>query len=188
MRALNYDMYIGGMLCPCCCYSGCNAQQWPIVVLRSRTCRGSSVAVTATLARPYTRETKPSFDDLESVQTYRSLAEKDTKLAQKLGQLQPFLTVLPQECMSQLASLAWANSHAGQQRVDCDTPRAVEERRRHLCRLDAHLSSHCGMLANSASSLPSSRSMPPPRPATDSSSRPGREACQVVFSTPTIAL
>jgi ankyrin repeat protein len=29
--------------------------------------------------------------------------EKDTKLAQKLGQLQPFIAVLPQECMDQLA-------------------------------------------------------------------------------------
>jgi arylsulfatase I/J len=30
--------------------------------------------------------------------------EKDTKLAQKLDQLQPFLDVFPQECMGQLAS------------------------------------------------------------------------------------
>jgi hypothetical protein len=30
-------------------------------------------------------------------------SEKDAKLAQKLGQLQPFLAVLPQECMGQLA-------------------------------------------------------------------------------------
>ena len=29
---------------------------------------------------------------------------KDAKLAQKLGQLQPFIAVLPQECMGQLAS------------------------------------------------------------------------------------
>jgi hypothetical protein len=31
-------------------------------------------------------------------------SEKDAKLAQKLGQLQPFLAALPQECMGQLAS------------------------------------------------------------------------------------
>jgi len=31
-------------------------------------------------------------------------SEKDVKLAQKLGQLPPFLAVLPQECMGQLAS------------------------------------------------------------------------------------
>jgi hypothetical protein len=31
-------------------------------------------------------------------------SEKDAKLAQKLGQLQPFLAVLPPECMGQLAS------------------------------------------------------------------------------------
>ena len=31
-------------------------------------------------------------------------SEKDVKLAQKLGQLQPFVAVLPQECMGQLAS------------------------------------------------------------------------------------
>jgi hypothetical protein len=31
-------------------------------------------------------------------------SEKDTKLAQKLGQLQPFIAVFPQECVGQLAS------------------------------------------------------------------------------------
>jgi hypothetical protein len=31
-------------------------------------------------------------------------SEKDAKLAQNLGQLQPFIDVLPQECMGQLAS------------------------------------------------------------------------------------
>jgi alpha-ketoglutarate-dependent taurine dioxygenase len=30
--------------------------------------------------------------------------EKDAKLAQKLGQLQPFIVVSPQECTGQLAS------------------------------------------------------------------------------------
>ena len=33
-------------------------------------------------------------------------SEKDTKLAQKLDQLQPFIAVLPQECMGQRASFA----------------------------------------------------------------------------------
>ena len=38
------------------------------------------------------------------------LSEKDAKLAQKLDQLQPFIDVLPHECMSQLASFGfWAN-------------------------------------------------------------------------------
>jgi hypothetical protein len=32
------------------------------------------------------------------------ISEQDAKLAQKLGQLQPFLAVFPQECMGQLAS------------------------------------------------------------------------------------
>jgi hypothetical protein len=31
-------------------------------------------------------------------------SEKDAKLAQKLGQLQPFIAVFPHECMGQLAS------------------------------------------------------------------------------------
>ena len=31
-------------------------------------------------------------------------SEKDAKLAQKLGQLQPFIAAFPQECMGQLAS------------------------------------------------------------------------------------
>jgi hypothetical protein len=31
-------------------------------------------------------------------------SEKDAKLAQRLGQLQPFIAILPQECMGQLAS------------------------------------------------------------------------------------
>ena len=35
-------------------------------------------------------------------------SEKDAKLAQKLGRLQPFLAVFPQECMGQLGSF-WAN-------------------------------------------------------------------------------
>ena len=34
----------------------------------------------------------------------RPQSENDTKLVQKLGQLQPFLTVFPQECLGQLAS------------------------------------------------------------------------------------
>ena len=33
-----------------------------------------------------------------------SYSEEHAKLAQKLGQLQPFIAVLPQECMGQLAS------------------------------------------------------------------------------------
>jgi hypothetical protein len=35
--------------------------------------------------------------------TARGYSEKDARLAQKLGQLQPFLAVLPQECIGQLA-------------------------------------------------------------------------------------
>ena len=31
-------------------------------------------------------------------------SEKDAELAQKLGQLQPFMAAFPQECMGQLAS------------------------------------------------------------------------------------
>ena len=31
-------------------------------------------------------------------------SEKDAKLAQKLGQVQPFITVFPRECTGQLAS------------------------------------------------------------------------------------
>jgi hypothetical protein len=36
---------------------------------------------------------------------FRGASEKDAKLAQKLGQLQPFMAVLPQQCMGQLASI-----------------------------------------------------------------------------------
>ena len=45
--------------------------------------------------------------DLQAVRLadHRGLpSEKYPKLAQKLGQLQPFLAVIPQECMGQLAS------------------------------------------------------------------------------------
>ena len=36
--------------------------------------------------------------------------EKDAKLAQKLGQLQPFVPAFPQECMGQLAVyIVWAD-------------------------------------------------------------------------------
>jgi hypothetical protein len=35
------------------------------------------------------------------------LSEKDIKLAQKLGQPQPFIVVFPQECMGQLVSFAY---------------------------------------------------------------------------------
>ena len=41
---------------------------------------------------------------LETVQRFPHTSEKDAKLAQKLGQLQPFIAVFPQECMGQLAS------------------------------------------------------------------------------------
>ena len=37
-------------------------------------------------------------------QVLQHASEKDAKLAQQLGQLQPFLAVLPQECVGQLAS------------------------------------------------------------------------------------
>ena len=36
--------------------------------------------------------------------SHGSRGEKDAELAQKLGQLQPFVAVLPQECVCQLAS------------------------------------------------------------------------------------
>jgi hypothetical protein len=37
------------------------------------------------------------------LQTKISRGEKDAKLAQKLGQLQPFIVVFPKDCMGQLA-------------------------------------------------------------------------------------
>ena len=37
-------------------------------------------------------------------------SEKDTKLAQKLGQLEPFIAVFPQECMGQLAYFGQPNT------------------------------------------------------------------------------
>ena len=37
-------------------------------------------------------------------------SEKDAKLAQKLGQLQPFIAVLPQECMANLHLLRHPNT------------------------------------------------------------------------------
>ena len=36
-------------------------------------------------------------------------SEKDAKLAQKLGQLQPFIVVCPQSCMDQSSSSSWAD-------------------------------------------------------------------------------
>jgi hypothetical protein len=39
-----------------------------------------------------------------SEQVVLSTSEKDAKLAQKLGQLQPFIAVFSQECTSQLAA------------------------------------------------------------------------------------
>ena len=42
----------------------------------------------------------------QPIHEHRALAgEKDATLAQKLGQLQPFIDVFPQECMGQLASV-----------------------------------------------------------------------------------
>jgi hypothetical protein len=50
----------------------------------------------------------------------RGASEKDAKLAQKLGQLQPFMVVFPQECMGQFASFG-----------PCDlTPFSLPEARR----------------------------------------------------------
>jgi hypothetical protein len=56
--------------------------------------------------------------------------EKDAKLAQKLGQLQPFRAVFPQECMGQLASF-WANLtpfSLGAGRGRCRAPRGAGAR------------------------------------------------------------
>ena len=39
----------------------------------------------------------------------RGVSEKDAKLARKLGQLQPFLVVFPQECKGQLGSFGQPN-------------------------------------------------------------------------------
>ena len=56
------------------------------------------------------RELSPQVRDAAGRAEHRRLhagrpqSEKDAKLAQKLGQLQHFLAVLPQECMGQLAS------------------------------------------------------------------------------------
>jgi hypothetical protein len=45
-----------------------------------------------------------TFADCRSSGSYTAiLSEKDAKLAQKLGQLQPFIAVFPPECMGQLA-------------------------------------------------------------------------------------
>jgi hypothetical protein len=38
------------------------------------------------------------------VVVFRTEGEKNTKLAQKLDQLQPFIAVFPQDCIGQLAS------------------------------------------------------------------------------------
>jgi hypothetical protein len=41
---------------------------------------------------------------------WQSKIEKHAKLAQKLGQLQPFLAAFPQECMGQFAFLGQPNT------------------------------------------------------------------------------
>ena len=43
-----------------------------------------------------------NMPESEAFALLRPSSEKDTKLAQKLGQLQPFVPVFPQECMGQL--------------------------------------------------------------------------------------
>jgi hypothetical protein len=53
----------------------------------------------------------------------RALSEKDAELAQKLGQLQPFLAVFPQECMGQLAPFG-----PTEQLARCPGPRARRAR------------------------------------------------------------
>jgi hypothetical protein len=50
--------------------------------------------------RPYwTNDETGQATWIEPVQADKSTSEKDARLAQKLGQLQPFIAVFPQECM-----------------------------------------------------------------------------------------
>ena len=50
-------------------------------------------------------ENRSQIRALRSEQTASRLpSEKDADLAQKLGQLQPFLAAIPRQCMGQLAS------------------------------------------------------------------------------------
>ena len=81
---------------------------------------GTGMTVTSTPARPQVEnpQLQAIFDDAVSdsvvwtmsttrpvrVAAEENTCEKDVKLAQNFGQLQPFLAVSPQECMGQLAS------------------------------------------------------------------------------------
>ena len=53
---------------------------------------------------PVSLQPRPSEKDAGPVSLQPRPSEKDAELAQKLGQLQPFIAVFPQECMGQLAS------------------------------------------------------------------------------------
>jgi hypothetical protein len=55
----------------------------------------------------------------------RAAGEKDAKLAQKLGQLQPFIAVYPQECMGQLASFDQPNTFLAAGRGEPGLPRRL---------------------------------------------------------------
>jgi hypothetical protein len=49
------------------------------------------------IVKIFVRETAPCYK-------FPQQSEEDTKLAQKLGQLQPIIALFPQECMGQLSS------------------------------------------------------------------------------------
>jgi hypothetical protein len=68
--------------------------------------RRSRTAPRVALARARTEHAGRSACNMALTSRFGMVAmsEKDAMLAQKLGQLQPFIAVFPQECMGQLAS------------------------------------------------------------------------------------
>jgi hypothetical protein len=56
------------------------------------------------MARGFGSDEQEIHTEVTSVSHPGHCSEKDAKLAQKLGQLQPFIAVFPQECMGQLGS------------------------------------------------------------------------------------
>ena len=82
--------------------TGLTSDKYYVFRLKARNSFGSPTAYGSQGYAVHTH-TVPTAPLGFKVTTVRHV-EKDTKLAQKLGQLQPSLAVFPQECMGQRAS------------------------------------------------------------------------------------
>ena len=64
--------------------------------------RDAMLTFSTTIQKHHRAPVDPTKDS--SLCSIKVASERDAELAQKLGQLQPFIAVFPQECMGQLAS------------------------------------------------------------------------------------